>query len=369
MFMFGNNKLPKFEKTSKYVRGLIRDQLWLKVLVGLFMGLVAGAVLGPDLNLMARESALTISSWLAFPGYLFLSVIKMIVIPLVLASVVRGIADTQNVDAVQSMGLKVVFYFLFTTSVAVAIGAGIANVINPGHYIDPGLVKEIMSTAAAPDGVVESFASGANLPQQIVSVIPTNPFASLVGGDMLQIVIFAAVLGAALLMMPRDKARPLLEFAASIQEACMVIVGWVMRLAPYAVFGLIADVASKTGVEALSGVAIYMGTVVLGLVAVFVFYMVLLALFSQHSPWWFVARAKNAQLLAFSTSSSAATMPVTLKIAEEELGIRPLIARFIVPLGTTINMDGTALYQTIATIFWRRCLVLISVRLKFCWSW
>ena len=168
---------------------------------------------------------------------------------------------------------------------------------------------------------------------------------------MLQVVLFAIVFGFAIVLMPRAQAKPLLELLSSLQEVCMTVVKVAMRLAPYAVFGLMTQLSSKIGFEALLGMAVYVGTVLLGLAILLGFYLLLITIIGRRSPLSFLSSAREVMLLAFSTSSSAAVLPISIKTAEDKLGISPSVAQFIIPLGATINMDGTALYQGIAAIF------------------
>jgi Na+/H+-dicarboxylate symporter len=327
----------------------LKEHLWARVFLGLFLGVMVGIALGPDLNILSRELSLATANWLALPGYLFLAIIKMVVIPLIFTSIICGIAAGESVDVVKKLGFNVVLYFVFTTTIAVSIGALFAYLLQPGAYLDSGFLE--LAKQATSTSVNQALMDSTNIPKRLAGVIPTNPLGSMASGEMLQIVIFAAVVGAALVVMPKKKAEPFIKVNVSLQDVCMIIVNWALKLAPYAVFGLIAQVMIQMGLSALSGMIYYMNTVLLGLVAVLIFYMTLVYVVGKRSPLAFLKQIRNVQLIAFSTSSSSATMPVTLKAAEEEVGINPTVSRFVVPLGTTINMDGTALYQTIATVF------------------
>lgn len=328
----------------------IRDHLWARVMIGLMLGLIMGVVLGPDIALLEREVSLNLSNWIAFPGYLFLAVIKMVVVPLVFTSIICGVAAGNSVEVLKKLGTNVIFYFLFTTTIAVSIGLGLSYLLSPGLLIDSGLV-DLSNHASVGASINEALVDKTNIPKRLAAIIPTNPMGSMASGEMLQIVIFAAFVGAALVVMPKEKANPFLKVNVSVQDVCMTIVNWVLKLAPYAVFGLIAQVMIKMGLSALSGMLYYMMTVVLGLLSVMAVYLTIIKVVGKRSPFAFLKQIRNAQLIAFSTSSSSATMPVTLKVAEEEVKVNPIVSRFVVPLGTTINMDGTALYQAIATVF------------------
>jgi len=173
----------------------------------------------------------------------------------------------------------------------------------------------------------------------------------MVQGEMLQIVIFAVIFGIALVSMVPTQAKPMLDLLGSLQEVCMTVVRWAMHLAPLAVFGLMAQLTTKIGLGALLGMAIYVATVLFGLLLMLAVYLVMLRLFVQEKPLKFLSGARDVLLLAFSTSSSATVMPLSIKTAESHFGVRPSISQFVIPLGATINMNGTALYQSVATVF------------------
>jgi Na+/H+-dicarboxylate symporter len=209
------------------------------------------------------------------------------------------------------------------------------------------------SPPASPQGATEGSGGVAfgRLPGQVVSILPTNPLLAMVEGQMLQVVLFSLVVGVALLNLKAESAKPILDLLGSVQELTMKIVGWAMRLAPLAVFGLLARQMVSTGVEALVGLAAYIGTFLLGMALLMVVYLLIVQLLGGGRPFRFLAGARDAQLLAFSTDSSAATMPVTIRVAEEKLDVRPSVSQFVVPIGASVNMGGSALYQGLATVF------------------
>lgn len=168
---------------------------------------------------------------------------------------------------------------------------------------------------------------------------------------MLQVVMFAMIMGVALVMMNPAQSKPLLDLMSSLQEVCMTVVSWAMHLAPLAVFGLMAQLTSKIGLDAILGMGVYVGTVLTGLLILMSLYLVLVYLFSHQRPASFLRSTRDVLLLAFSTSSSAAVMPLSIKTAEEKLQVHPSVSQFVIPLGATINMNGTALYQGVATVF------------------
>jgi len=336
---------------TTYLQTLIRGRLWLQVLVGMVLGISLGITIGPSVGWVDPATAATAGDWLAFPGKLFLALIQMIVIPLVFASIVRGLAATEDLEQLRRIGLRVVLFFVVTTALAIIIGLVVASLIKPGTFIDS---QALQATVGAQPVVVEAAPEALNiheLPQKVITLLPSNPLTSMVENNMLQVVIFAMVVGVALVMMVPAQAKPLLDLMGSLQEVCMTVVSWAMRLAPIAVFGLLAQLTAKLGLDALLGMAVYVGTVLLGLLLMFCVYLIILFIFARQKPWPFIKDVKEVLLLAFSTSSSAAVMPLSIKTAEEKLKVRPSVAQFVIPLGATINMNGTALYQGVAALF------------------
>ncbi len=331
---------------SSSLIGLVRDRLWLKVLIGMGLGLITGILLGPSVGLVDPQTGATVGSWLAFPGHIFIATIQMIVIPLIVASIVRGLSSSENLDQLRELGIRVMVFFIITTAIAAALGLWIGELFNPGRMMEGMLVlnPEDMP-AAAP------LPAAGDWPQTLVGLLPDNPLSAMVQGQMLQVVIFSVIIGIALVSMAPAQARPLLDLLDSLQQICMTIVQWAMRLAPYAVFGLVAKLATTVGLGALLGMASYVMTVITGLLLLMVGYLVLLRIFGGVHPLDFLRDTRDVLLLAFSTSSSAAVMPLTIRTAENKLGVRPSISQFVIPLGATINMNGTALYQAIATVF------------------
>ncbi|WP_283789269.1 dicarboxylate/amino acid:cation symporter [Bermanella sp. WJH001] len=329
---------------------LIRGRLWLKVLIALLLGVVVGVILGPDLNLVSAPVVKTITAWLALPGQVFLAIIQMIVVPLVMASIVRGLAANNNPDAMKKNGLIALIFIFASTALAAAVGILLALNIQPGHFIDATALTDI-DTGAAVNAVAKGFPAVSELPEKVSGLIPKNPLASMASGEMLQVILFSAVLGAALLSIPASQSKPLFDLLGALQEVSLRIVSWAMLLAPIAVFGLITRLVANLGVDVLAGMAVYVLTVLLGLLIVAILYFIVAKLTLKHSLKYFFNSVRELLLLAFSTSSSAAVMPISLQVTEDKLNIKPEISRFLVPLGATINMTGTALYQGVATVF------------------
>jgi Na+/H+-dicarboxylate symporter len=335
-------------RLSSYLVGLVQGRLWLKVLIGMALGLVTGSFLGPSFNLVEPKTGAMLGDWLAFPGQLFLATIQMIVIPLVVASVIRGLAASENLEQLKKLGLRVTLFFAVTTALSAIIGLTVANIIDPGASMT-GLLSEVDLTAET--ALATPTASIRVQPETLIGLLPGNPLGAMVEGQMLQIVIFSIIFGIALVSMLPAQAKPMLELLGSLQEVCMTIVRGAMRLAPIAVFGLMAQLTTKIGFSALLGMAIYVATVLLGLLLLLAFYLLMLRIFIGEKPLRFLRVTRDVLLLAFSTSSSATVMPLSIKTAEQQLNVRPSISQFVIPLGATINMNGTALYQAVATVF------------------
>ena len=337
---------------SDHLIRLMKGRLWLKVLIGMFLGVAIGMLIGPTTGWLEPKVATTIGNWLALPGQLFLTLIQMIVMPLIFASVVKGLTASESFEQLRKMGIAVVIYFVITTTVAIIIGLVVAQLINPGSFVDASSLK-----ASIPASAISATQSQAvvpnlsDLPQKLITLLPTNPLTSMVEGQMLQVVLFAMVMGVALVMMNVKQSKPLLDLMDSLQEVCMTVVGWAMRLAPIAVFGLMAQLTTKIGLNALLGMGVYVGTVLLGLVILLFIYLLIIYISTRESPFTFLRDIRDVMLLAFSTSSSAAVMPLSIKTAEENLKVHPSVSQFVIPLGATINMNGTALYQGVATMF------------------
>lgn len=329
---------------------LISGRLWLKVLIALFLGVVFGVILGPDLNLVSAPVVKTITAWLALPGQVFLAIIQMIVVPLVMASIVRGLAANNNPDAMKKNGLIAIVFIFASTALAAAVGILLALNIQPGHFIDASALTDI-NVGSAVNTVAKGFPEVADLPEKVSGLIPRNPLASMASGEMLQVILFSAVLGAALLSIPASQSKPLFDLLGALQEVSLRIVSWAMLLAPIAVFGLITRLVANLGIDVLAGMAIYVLTVLLGLLIMAAMYFMVAKLTLKQKLSAIFTHVRELLLLAFSTSSSAAVMPITLQVTEDKLKIKPEISRFLVPLGATINMTGTALYQGVATVF------------------
>lgn len=329
---------------------LIRTRLWLQIVVAMVLGIATGLALSPTgLAIVEPRSAQTAAGWLALPGQVFLALIKMMMVPLVMSSIILGIASGGDPAQLRRLGARIAPYFLATTLVAVLIGAALAFWVEPGNYLELSQADGFSPPRVEASPL--SAAAESPLPDRIVRLIPTNPLDAVLEERMLQVVVLSILMGIALLSIAHKRALIIVEFAASMQELSMKVVSWAMLLAPAAVFGLLAQLSVEVGFDAIIGLSVYIGTVLAGLVSLVAVHLLLVATLGKRSPWGFLAAIREVQLLAFSTSSSAAVMPLSMKTAEDILGVRASVSQFVVPLGATINMDGTALYQTVAAIF------------------
>ena len=331
---------------------LLRTRLWAQIVAAMILGITLGLGLSPRGGAwVSAAAAEVIGAWLALPGQVFLALIQMIVVPLVVSSIVLGIAGGGSAEFVRRLGARIAPYFVATTLAAVLIGTALVMWLEPGSYIELSATPVAASLPAETANAAVSASSPATLPEHIVAIIPANPGEAVLNRAMFQLAVLALLIAVALVSIPAERARPILDLCVSLQDVAMKVVGWAMVLAPAAVFGLLARLSIEMGMDAIGGMAAYVGTVILGLVVLICLYLTMVLILGRRNPWVFLRAVRSVQLLAFSTSSSAAVMPMSMTTAISELGVRPAVAKFIVPLGTTVNMDGTALYQVIAILF------------------
>lgn len=341
-------EINTLNRLSSHLDKLIQKRLWLKVAIGLVLGLAVGILLNPSTELISKDVSLMLSSWLDLPGQIFMKLIQMIMIPLIFSSIISGIISNTS-ENLKTFGLKLLLYFISTTAVAISIGVFFALVFKPGNTLYE--LGGFPTNGASQIVTTEQSNVFDNIPNAISNLIPHNPLQSILMGEMLGIVIFTIIIGIAITNLKDEIARPLIRFIEAIQKVCMIIVSWAMKLVPYAVFGLIAALLSKIGFKIFLGLGYYMGTVILGLIVLMIFYLILIMLFTTKKPFQFLKLIREPQLLAFSTASSAAVMPLSMKVADEKLGVPSRISDFVIPVGATINMDGTALFQVVTVLF------------------
>lgn len=334
---------------SIYLDKLIKGRLWLKVIIALILGTGLGILIHPSSGLVSENFSLSFASWLDLPGQLFMRLVQMIMIPLIFASIISGIVGNTS-EHLKTFGLRLLLYFVFTTIVAISIGLFVTFIMKPGLYIFK-LGGFPSSEEGLTNTTVEQTSLTENIPNTISNLIPNNPLESILMGEMLSVVIFTIIIGIAITQLKHDTVRPIVRFIEAIQKICMIIVSWAMILVPYAVFGLIAALVSRTSIEIFLGLGYYIIVVILGLLLLMIFYLIMVFVVTRENPFKFLSLIREPQLLAFSTASSAAVMPVSMKTADEKLGVSSNISDFVIPIGATINMDGTALFQCVTTLF------------------
>ena len=295
----------------------------------------------------------TLIAWLRPIGQLFLRLIRMVIVPLVFASLLVGVASLGDVRKLGRLGGKTLGLYLATTAIAVTIGLICANVIQPGNFMSEADRVSLLSQFSSAVGTQMTAAAQApSTIDTVLSIIPTNPAASLSEGNMLQIIFFAIVFGVALTLLGPGEATPVVTFFDKVQQAMIILIQLVMELAPYGVAALVAEVVGLSGWSVLQALLVYGLTVIIGLaIHAGLIYGGLVQVFARLSWLSFMRAIRQVQLIAFSTSSSSATLPVSLRCAQERLGVSSPVASFVLPLGSTVNMDGTALYQGVAAVF------------------
>ncbi|MBT8338574.1 MAG: dicarboxylate/amino acid:cation symporter, partial [Desulfatitalea sp.] len=316
----------------------ILKALWFQVLVAMMLGLSCGLLLSPSgLGLLSEGAAELAAPWIALPGNLFLALIKMVVIPLVLSSIVLGIAGSEDTRFLKKVSLRIFPYFIATTVAATSLGIGMALLIRPGDFIDSALIADVMEGSPAVHAGDGEAVTAVHLTDRLINLIPTNYLQSALDQDMLATVILALFIGTAMAAIAQERMRPMFQLVGAVQDIALQVIGWAMKLAPIAVFALICNITLRIGIGAIAGMAAYMGTVLAGLLLLLGFYLVIVRVLGKMSPLRFLKGIGGVQLLAFSTSSSAATMPLAMSTAQERLKVKGPIARFIIPLGATIN--------------------------------
>lgn len=293
--------------------------------------------------------------WIKPFGIIFVNSLKLIAVPLVFASLVKGVYSLSDISKLSKIGGKGVMFYLFSTVVAVSIGLLLVNFANPGKdFSDDNVEIMLDNNAQSKIDAAEEVKNDGPL-QFIIDIIPTNIFdAASNNTNMLQIIFFAILFGIAIVLIPKEKTVYVRGFFDGINDIILKIVEIIMKLAPYAVFSLLACLIVDFGAsnELFVALAKYSVTVILGLlIMIFIFYPIILTIFTKVKYKSFFTSISPAQMLAFSTSSSAATLPVTMERCENGLGVSKEVSSFILPLGATINMDGTSLYQAVAAVF------------------
>jgi len=301
------------------------------------------------------------SSWLAWvvekitqpAGQMWLRALIMIVVPLVFTSLTLGVAGLGDIRKVGRMGLKTLVFFLGVTACATIIGLVLVNLVQPGAGLPPETREELLGRFSGQAAKMKEAAGPVSFGVELlVNIVPRNPVAAAAQGDMLGLIFFSLLFGAALGLLPAERARPLLGVLEAVGDIVVVIIGWVMKLAPYGVFALLFSVTALFGYDILRKLLWYVLTVLAGLTIHFVLvYSALVRWLGKMNPLEFFGRIKTVVVTAFSTSSSNATLPTTMQVTERNLGVPREVAGFVLPLGATMNMHGTALFEGVTVLF------------------
>lgn len=331
--------------------------LHLQIIIGLVLGLAYGI-----LSSLSGWSSFT-SDWIAPFGTIFINLLKLIAVPLVLCSLITGVASLSDLKKLSRIGGKTIAIYLVTTTIAVTLGLVLVNTMQPGNQVPEDMKIQLQETyrdkAESRAGSAQEVKERGPL-QPIVDMVPSNVFQSATSNrNMLQIVFVAILMGIGLIQIPEKKSKPVLAIFEGLNDVIIKLVDIIMLMAPIGVFSLIAQTINKVAgndlgqvLELLSALGFYMLTVIIGLVVhASLTYNGILKIYSSMPLSFFYRGIAPAQLLAFSTSSSGATLPVTMERCEDELGVSEEVSSFVLPLGATVNMDGTALYQSVAAVF------------------
>ena len=324
-----------------------------KILIGMLIGVLFGVLM---LNIDGGD--VFVNNWIKPLGTIFVKLLKLIAIPLILASLIKGISDLKDISKFKTIGSKTIITYIVTTVVAISIGLFLVNLINPGSGISSETVERLTSTYSESSGVQSKLAEANNQIQSsplqfLVDTVPDNAFKAMSNNSlMLQVIFFTIFLGISMLLIGEEKSKPLKSFFDSLNFVVLKMVDLIMKTAPYAVFALLASViTSSNDPDLLLALLKYSGVVCLGLFFMITVYCIAVYFITNSNPLVFLKKISPAQLLAFSTSSSAATLPLTMDRVENHIGVDREVSSFVLPVGATINMDGTSLYQAVAAVF------------------
>jgi Na+/H+-dicarboxylate symporter len=322
-----------------------------KILLGMLLGVIFALIMT---NFDFGKGF--IKDWIKPFGTIFINSLKLIAIPLILAALIKGVSDLKDISKLSKMGGRTIGIYIVTTVIAVSIGLVLVNIVNPGKSITEETRKEMVesystNTTKYKDEAAKQQQNGPL--QALVDLVPENIFAASTSNrNMLQVIFFAVFFGVGLILIPEEKGETVKKFFDGFNEVILKMVDLIMLAAPYGVFALLAAlVVESPSLDLFKALGWYALTVVGGLILMVVIYNILVLIFTKRSPNSFMKAISPAQLLAFSTSSSAATLPVTMERVTEHIGVEEEVASFVLPIGATINMDGTSLYQAVAAVF------------------
>jgi len=324
-----------------------------QILIGMLLGVCLGFVFT-----LVSWGADFVSNWVKPIGTIFINLLKLIAVPLIIASLIKGISDLKDISKFKRMGGRTVIIYIATTVIAIVIGLTLVNVFQPGAGITNETIEKLTRTYAENSKISSRIAEASKQQnsgplQFLVDMVPKNAVQAMSNNKMmLQVIFFAILLGICMLLVPEKESKPLKKFFDSLNSVILKMVDVIMLMAPVAVFALLTNVVvTADDPDILIALLKYALVVVSGLILMVVVYMLLVKMYVKKSPFWFLKQISPAQLLAFSTSSSAATLPVTMERVEEHVGVDQEVSSFVLPVGATINMDGTSLYQAVAAVF------------------
>jgi|TARA_B100001059_G_scaffold55973_1_gene50898 Na+/H+-dicarboxylate symporter len=322
-----------------------------KILIGMGFGVLFGLIFS-----FIPNGGLFISDYIKPFGTIFINLLKLIAVPLILASLIKGISDLKDISKLSKMGGRTIITYLITTLTAVTIGLVLVNLIQPGKSISVETRNELVEayasdTQAKQEAAAKQQQSGPL--QALIDVVPSNIFlAASNNRNMLQVIFFALFFGIGMILLSEKKVKPVKKFFDSFNEIILKLIDLIMLAAPYGVFALLAAlVVEAPSLELFQALALYAITLLLGLAVMIFVYVIIVRVITKRKVSFFMRGIAPAQLLAFSTSSSAATLPVTMECVEDNLGVDEEVASFVLPIGATINMDGTSVYQGVAAVF------------------
>ena len=322
-----------------------------KILIGMALGVLFGVALS-----FIDGGDTFIGNYIKPFGTIFINLLKLIAVPLILASLIKGVSDLKDISKLSQMGGRTIITYLITTLTAVSIGLILVNIIQPGKSISVETRQELVEAYSSDTKAKQEAAAKqqeAGPLQALVDVVPSNIFlAASNNRNMLQVIFFALFFGIGMILLAEKKVKPVKKFFDSFNDIILKLIDLIMLAAPYGVFArLAALVVEAPSFELFQALALYAFTLLLGLAIMIVVYMIIVRVFTKKKISFFMKGIAPAQLLAFSTSSSAATLPVTMECVEENLGVDKEVASFVLPIGATINMDGTSVYQGVAAVF------------------
>lgn len=322
-----------------------------QIIIGMILGVVFALIMANF-----EWGSTFVTNWIKPFGTIFINLLKLIAVPLILASLIKGVSDLKDISKLSKMGGRTIGIYILTTIIAVSIGLTVVNIVKPGTSISEEtrteLVESYKGDADSKIAAAEKQKESGPL-QALEDLVPSNIFnAASDNGNMLQVIFFAIFFGIGLILIPQEKAKPVKAFFDGFNEVILKLIDIIMLAAPYGVFALLAAlIVESPSADLFKALGWYAFCVVLGLALMLVIYTLIVYVVTKKTPKFFLNGISPAQLLAFSTSSSAATLPVTMERVEEHLGVEEEVTSFVLPIGATINMDGTSLYQAVAAVF------------------